>query len=200
MNKRRLHHFWTKFRALKPWYFLVATLIFGVIAIFAFRANNQHMADLRDKVYAADKSGQGVDVALNNLRKYIYAHMNTSPSSGTSIYPPIQLQHTYDRLVAAESAKVSATNAQLYTEAQTYCQQLNSTDFSGRNRVPCVTDYVNTHGAKSQPVPDALYKFDFASPAWSPDLAGWSLLLAVISLLCCIILFIINRWFQENVT
>ena len=200
MNKRHLHHYWTKFRALKPWYFLVATLIFGTIAIISLRANNEHMVKLRDAVYAADKSGQGVDTALNNLRTYVYAHMNTKLASGPdAVYPPIQLKYTYDRLVNAESARVSAVNAQLYTEAQNYCQQVNSTDFSGRNRVPCITDYVSTHGAKIQPIPDALYKFSFSSPFWSPDLAGWASLFTIISAVLGGLLFAINRWFKQNV-
>jgi len=200
MNKRHLHHFWTKFRALRPWYFLVAALIFGTIAFSALRANNQHMIKLRDAVFAADKSGQGVDTALNNLRKYVYAHMNTDLSSGPdAVYPPIQLKYTYDRLVNAESARVSAVNAQLYTEAQNYCQQVNPTDFSGRNRVPCITDYVSTHGAKTQPIPDSLYKFSFASPVWSPDLAGWTIILTIISLAMFASLFAIDRWFKHNI-
>jgi len=199
MNKRHLHHVWTKFRMIKPWYFLAIGLLLGTVWIFALRANNQHMVKLRDAVYAADKSGQGVDTALNNLRQYIYGHMNTNPASGAdAVYPPIQLKYTYDRLVAAENSRVAAVNTQVYTDAQHYCEQLYPGSFSGGPRVPCITDYVNSHGIKSQTIPDGLYKFSFISPRWSPDLAGWSELLAILSFLLAIVTFVIDRWFKRN--
>ncbi|HET6925022.1 MAG TPA: hypothetical protein VFH39_04290 [Candidatus Saccharimonadales bacterium] len=200
MNKRRLHHYWTKFRGLKPWYFLAVGLVSGVICLLALRANNQHMVQLRDAVYAADKSGQGVDTALNNLRRYVYGHMNTQLASGPdAVYPPIQLKYTYDRLVKAASDRTAANNSQIYTDAQHYCEQQDPVDFSGHNRVPCVMQYVSAHGIKTTVIPDSLYKFDFVSPAWSPDLAGWSLVVTLVSLLLFAILFVVNRWFKQNV-
>lgn len=121
------------------------------------------------------------------LREYVHSHMNTSLSTGTSVYPPIQLKHTYDRLVSAEQKRVAAINEKIYVNAQDYCEKQNSADFSGRNRVPCIEKYVSDRGQKEKSIPDALYKFDFASPTWSPDFAGWSLLAALgLSLALCV--------------
>jgi hypothetical protein len=49
--------------------------------------------------------------------------------------------------------------------------------------VPCIQQYVQSHSktAVTATIPDALYKFSFVSPSWSPDLAGWSLLIALLS-------------------
>ena len=200
MNKRHLHHFWTKFRLLKPWYFLIIAAIFGVICVVNLRNNYQNMTVLRDAVYQADRDNNDLPGALNRLRSYVYAHMNTNLASGPdAVYPPIQLKYTYDRLVQAQSAQVAQANSQLYTEAQTYCQQQDSTDFSGRNRVPCITEYVSTHGAKLQSIPDSLYKFSFASPLWSPDMAGWSMVIAALNVLLAVILFVADRWFKKNI-
>lgn len=152
------------------------------------------MAQLRTEVYAADKNNGDVAGALNKLRSYVYAHMNTSLATNNGVYPPIQLSHTYDRLVQAESARAASVNSQVYTQAQAYCEQQNSVDFSGRNRVPCIDNYVSTHGVKAQAIPDALYKFDFVSPKWSPDLAGWSLLLTALSLSVGTALLVFKRW------
>jgi hypothetical protein len=139
------------------------------------------MIQLREKVYEADKSNGDVNTALNNLRRYVYGHMNTNLSSGgNAIKPPIQLKYSYERLQATEQKRVDNANSNVYTQAQLYCQQQNSADFSGRNRVPCVTDYVTTHGIKANSIPAAMYQYDFVSPKWSPDLAGWSLVLSVI--------------------
>jgi hypothetical protein len=184
MDKKRLHHFWTEFRRVRPWYFLVLALISGVVCIFALRANNEHMVTLRDAVYQADKDNGNVNQALTNLRNYVVAHMNTDLAAGpNAVHPPIQLKYTYDRLVAADTARVQAANAHLYTDAQTYCQAKIPTGFSGRYRESCINSYVTTHGAKAQMVPKNLYEFDFVAAKWSPDLAGWSLAATILLLL-----------------
>lgn len=153
-----------------------------VISITALRNNNQVMIQLRDDVYTADKNGTDINAPLNKLHSYVAAHMNTNLSSGNNaIKPPIQLKYTYERLLAEQQAKGESANAQVYTDAQNYCQSQNSVDFSGRNRVPCVQEYVSSHGVSlAGDVPVALYQFDFISPVWSPDLAGWSLVATAI--------------------
>lgn len=200
MNKRHLHHFWRKFRVVKPWYFLVIAVVFGMLAVFALRSNYSQMATLRDAVYTADKNNGDVAKALNNLRSYVYGHMNTNLSSGTDIYPPIQLKYTYDRLIQAQSAMVASQNSQIYTDAQHYCEQLYPDSFSGGPRVPCITQYVSSHGSKAQPIPDALYKFNFVSPSWSPDLAGWSIVVTALAALITVGLFMTQWWLKRYVS
>lgn len=197
MDKRRLHHFWTRVRWLKPWYFLALAIISTLLCVFALRANNEHMVELRDAVYRADKNNKDVVSALRNLQSYVTSHMNTDLSSGQgAVYPPIQLKYTYERLVKAQQDAQSS--GQLYTQAQHYCEKQNSVDFSGHNRVPCIEQYVVSHGgAKPATIPDALYKFDFVSPRWSPDLAGWSLLAAIVSWLLFIISLVVRLWFRH---
>ena len=195
MDKRHLHHIWTELRWIKPWYFLVLAIIWAVVAVFALRANNQQMITLRDAVYAADKNNTDVQTPLKELQSYVTSHMNTDLSAGhTTVYPPVQLKYTYDRLVVARGSATAEANSKIYNDAQHFCEQQNSTDVSGRNRVPCIQQYVQSHTtAANAPIPDALYKFAFVSPRWSPDLAGWSLVLAILSGL----LFIataIGRW------
>ncbi len=162
--------------------FLGLFIISLVFSVWALRHNNLTMIKLRDVVYAADKNGSDVTTPLNNLRAYVYGHMNTNlASGGNAIKPPVQLKYTYEKLVQAEQARVDAINSQIYTQAQLYCQAQNSTDFSGRNRVPCIQAYVSSHGgAKAKEIPTALYQFDFVSPTWTPDLAGWSLVATIL--------------------
>ena len=201
MNKRHLHHAWTRFRRIKPWYFLILAIVSAVVCIFALRANNEHMIKLRSAVYAADQNNTDVQAPLKVLQAYVTSHMNTNLNAGsTSVYPPIQLKYTYDRLVKAQGNQVAQANSQLYNAAQTYCEQQNSTDFSGHNRVPCIEQYVQSHNTqKLAIIPDALYKFAFATPAWSPDLAGWSMLLAIVSSLLFVITFVISWWFRKHI-
>ena len=125
MNKRHLHHTWTKLRLFKPWYFVLVAILSAVVCIFALRANNQHMLQLRDAVYTADKQNSDVQGSLNRLQAYVTAHMNTNLSTGTSVYPPVQLKYTYDRLVQAQQAAQASAlgDTDLYTAAQHYCEQ-----------------------------------------------------------------------------
>jgi hypothetical protein len=200
MNKKRLHHYWKRFKLIKPWYFLIIAAVSGVVCIIALRSNNEHMIKLRNAVYSADQNNTDVQKPLQELQAYVIKHMNTNLSSGpNSVYPPIQLKYTYDRLVKAQSDALAKNNTQIYTDAQHYCESLNSTDFSGHNRVPCIEQYVQSHNAsQSSPIPDSLYKFAFISPTWSPDIAGWSMLVTIAASLLFVISFIANRWFKHG--
>lgn len=167
----------------------------------ALRANNEHMISLRDKVYAADQAGTDVQTPLRNLQVYVTSHMNTDLTTGQgSVYPPIQLKYTYERLVQAQGNQIASTNSQLYSQAQAYCESQNHTDFSGHNRVPCIEQYVESHSTLTlSQIPDSLYKFSFISPSWSPDLAGWSLVTTVLCGLLFVASFVASRWFKHNV-
>lgn len=174
--------------------FLVIFLVGGVVCLAALRHNNATMVRLRSDVYAADKNNGDVNQALNQLRAYVYGHMNTNLSTGTSVKPPIQLPYTYDRLVSA--AQQAANNSGLYTQAENYCQALipASVSISGRGRISCVQDYIMSHGGKqAASVPASLYEFDFVSPSWSPDLAGFSLLVTITAALVTVAVMLNNH-------
>jgi len=132
MDKRRLHHLWTITRNIKPQYALVGVVVFGTVCVYSLRENNLQMAKLRDAVYAADKSGTGVEPALQKLQVFVSAHMNTNLAAGPNApYPPLQLQYTYDRAVQAAGAEVNTANAKIYTDAQKYCEPEDSDRFFG---------------------------------------------------------------------
>jgi hypothetical protein len=196
MDKRKLHHYWTKIRPVSPWYFLILAVISGAISIYALRENNLTMIRLREAVIQADEQNGDVEKALRELREHVHTHMNTNLASGPgAIKPPIQLKHRYDRLAQAEKERAAAVNGRIYTEAQAVCERQVPTGLSGGGRIPCIEQYVTQQGGvKPQPIPDDLYKFDFVSPSWSPDLAGWSLMATAIFG----ILFIF-RWGMERV-
>src|ERR1700741_62532 len=176
MNKRHIHHVLVLLRKVSPWYFVIAILISTGISIASLRHNNVRAIQLRDRVLQVDKDNGDAESAMRDLREYIYGHMNTQLAAPNGAYPPVQLKYRYDRLVAAQKA-TQPSNATLATEAQNYCESQMPT---GRSlyRIDCIQNYILTHGASStQTIPDALYKFDFTPPIWSPDLAGFSVLL-----------------------
>ncbi|HSW74505.1 MAG TPA: hypothetical protein VLG16_01400 [Candidatus Saccharimonadales bacterium] len=183
MDKKYWHHIWMKrVRPVKVWYLLVLLACSVFVCVSALRANNIKMGQVRDAVYTADKNNANVEGALQNLQMFVTSHMNTNLTAGAgSVYPPIQLKYTYQRLQDAANQKAAEANQNLYTEAQKYCEQQDSVDFSGHNRVPCIEQYVSGHGGPAAPqIPDSMYKFNFISPSWSPDLAGWSLVASIL--------------------
>jgi hypothetical protein len=198
MDKKYLHHTWTKFRAVRPWYFLVLAVVSSGICIYALRSNNLTMVKLRNDVYTVDKNNGDVNAALKSLQAYVTAHMNTNLSNSGGVYPPIQLQYTYERLQQAANQQAGGTNQALYTDAEYYCQQQDPTDFSGHNRVPCIEKYVQDHGLQVTSIPASLYEFNFLSPTWSPDLAGWSMVASALLLLLFIVSWIVERWLKHQ--
>lgn len=168
-----------RFKSLQPAYFLIPTLVFGSISLAALRHNNERMVELRDAVYVADRDNGDVEGAIRALREHVYNHMNTSLASGTNaVHPPIQLKYTYERAQAAQQSQLGPGNASLYHDAQVYCEAQN-TDAAAADLVACFENYASSRGVQLASIPDGLYKFDFTSAKWSPDLAGWTLLLTI---------------------
>lgn len=199
MVKRRLHHFKKRLHILPVWLLMITMLATGATTILSLRQNNLNMVRLREAVYQTDQQNGDVESALKTLREYIYGHMNTNLSGGNNnVKPPIQLKYRYERLVQAEKDRVSNANTQIYTDAQNYCEKLYPHGLSGGGRVPCIKDYVSTHGVKENTIPESLYKFDFVSPAWTPDLAGWSMVATLGLAVIFIVRFILDRWLKNE--
>jgi hypothetical protein len=200
MNKKHLHHIWRKLRSVKPWYFLAAAVICGLVGIYSLRQNNLTMVRLREKVYQADQSGQNIEGSLRDLRESVYAHMNTNLTSGNNaIYPPIQLKYSYDRALNASKPVGDDPNTKIYSDAQAECEKQFPKGLSGSGRIPCIQEYVASHGIKETTLPVAsLYEFDFVSPRWSPDVAGLSLVAAAIFLILFILRWLSEKWLRAE--
>ena len=160
--------------------FGVVTVFFVTLSILGLISNSNGAKKRYDALIAVDQAGGDVETSLKELRTFIYSHMNTQIGSELGVKPPIQLKGTYERLVALEEEKALKSNDALYAEAQAYCESTQPSGFSGRNRLDCITTYIDTHGVKVEPkvIEDDFYKFDFVPPRWSPDVAGFSILLA----------------------
>lgn len=195
MNKRKLHHYWVKLRPISYWYFGILFVLTGTVSVLALRQNNLEMIRLREAVVAADEVGSGVEDALQELRSHVHVHMNTNLTSGSSaIRPPIQLTNTYDRLVRAERERVAAINQKVSDDAVRICEARFPAG-QIQPRAQCVQEHIsrNTVQERKGP-PKELYQFDFVSPLWSPDLAGFSLLLSSVFLLLFVLRYGLERW------
>ncbi len=193
-RKLALHRLLGVLQKISYWYFLFLCIGFAIVAIFTLRQNNLTALRLRDEVLLVDKQNGNTEMALKNLRQFVYAHMNTNLASSTSVYPPIQLKFHYERLLATEKTRVEQARTTLITEATAYCDQNLPQGSNSTGRMQCIQNYVDSHPAtlQEQTISDALYKFNFESPLWSPDLAGWSLVLSVWFLIMFLIRFLLN--------
>ena len=202
MDKERLHHYWIKYRYITLIIPIIMLVFFGSLAVWQLRANNLKMLQLKQAVITADEQGGDVEKALTDLRLFVYGHMNTRLRAPGSSEPPIQLINRYNQLVATEQARIaniSSVSSDLYQRAQTEC---NKPEISLSVRNQCVKDYYVANGGGGSYIklpPKELYTYDFASPRWSPDLAGISVALAASSLLLLIIRLVLGFIIKRKV-
>ena len=152
-------------------------------ATYALRQNNVHMLKLRKELLAADVSGVNVENSLNDLRGYVFGHMNTNVNTNGSLEAPIQLVNTYYRAILQVEARDASQNGSqvLYNRAVEGCDSQGGDLYKN---VTCVENYLTTHssGLKNQNLPlKEMYQFNFVSPKWSADLAGWLVVLSVLT-------------------
>lgn len=182
-------------------------ILASFVAATFLRLNNIGMIERRDAVLNADEAGddQITRTRLYDLQRYVATHMNTDLGKG------IYLESSYNRDKQALLDKASADsnpNGNIYKKAQDVC----APQFSRYSAayVACTTSELAKYPAAndlSQAVklsPD-LYLHVFSSPLWSPDFAGWSVLVCIvfivmifIRLLSVIILRIILHHHYKN--
>lgn len=179
MNKRALHHFYRYFHQVKAWHLGLTLIILASLSVWELRNNSQRLEPLVAAVVEADRQNGDVDTALRKLGNYVTNHMNTQ------LDEPIQLAYSYDRATEEVLKKAQATaDGEIYKRAQASCENPN---VLLSVRALCIQDYVLKHAPPGrEPVeikfPDkAVYTFNFVSPRWSPDLAGWLVALSLMS-------------------
>ncbi len=189
----KVHHF-------RAWPLLVASLACLVIGVIGLRQNNLEMVRLRQNLSAVDKNNGDVEKALRELRTFVYGHMNTDLSSGDfSIKPPIQLNYRYERLTKNEADRVKKLNKSIQAKGEAKCAAKYPAAGFNSPRVACIAEYMRVNGVTESSVPSELYKFDFVSPRWSPDMAGLSLLGSVVFFVLFIIRSIVLWWHKRRI-
>lgn len=182
LDKHKLHHWWRQVKRIKLWLLVVLLVIFAAASTYFLRQNNLGMVARRKAVVAADKNNGDVDRALKDLRSYMMAHMNTQMSQ------PVQLKESYNREVQrrvdAAANSGNTTDASAYKRAQDECKALNTVTYA-----QCVIDKTSSVAPGSNPVtnvtnpPVELFSYQFYSPTWSPDFAGFAVLGLILTLL-----------------
>jgi len=148
------------------------------------------MVERRAAVMSADEAGdQEVTIQrLYDLQQHVTSHMNTD--MGTGVY----LEESYRRdsqKVLDQASGDQNPNGNIYKKAQEVC----APRFSGYSAayLQCTTSELAKYPASSDLIgavklPSAsAYLHDFVSPVWSPDFAGWSVVLCGLIILMIIV-------------
>ena len=130
---------------------------------------------------------QAVQDRLYDLRRYVSDHMNTS---GARIY----LHEKYNRDKAELIKKAVENNNANKDVINKKVDDICKPQFSGYNQgyVSCFArEYAKyapgTDPVSSVKVPDIeLYRYDFVSVVWSPDFAGFSILICIVIIMVII--------------
>ncbi|HEY5695519.1 MAG TPA: hypothetical protein VIQ80_01660 [Candidatus Saccharimonadales bacterium] len=175
---------------MKTWQLFILLILIGFVAATFLRLNNIGMDQRRAAVLSADKSGDeaAIQSRLYDLQRYTVEHMNADTA-------PFYLENEYKREAQRriDAAKTYANpNGNIYAKAEAVCKP-QFTVWS-EAYVQCFADQLSKYPPSPNPaenvtLPDvSLYRYNYESPLWTPDFAGWSVLLCGV-----IILMIIAR-------
>lgn len=191
--RRRVRTWLRHVRSLKSWQLLVLLLIMTIVSATFLRLNNLGMVERRTAVINADEKGdkEALRRSIVELQNYVSSHMNTSLVGG------LYLTKTYERdrdtaLTAAENA--TNPSSAVYQQASVECRaRWQGGVASFRNDyVQCVVEKVGSMAPQSDPtaglkLPKAdAYRINFASPLWTPDLAGVSVMICIVLILAIV--------------
>lgn len=175
-----------RLQKVKTWQLIILLVLMSFVAATFLRLNNIGMVQRRTAVLAADEAGDSeiIQNRLYDLQRYVSDHMNTDLDKG------VYLETSYKKAVQAAYETASNDNnpnGNIYKKAQQVCAP-QFTHWS-MEYIRCTTGELAKYPAASNLVgaiklPNVnTYKYDFVSPLWSADFAGWSVLICVVILL-----------------
>lgn len=176
-DKRRVRRTIKDLQRIKTWQLLVLLILASFVAASFLRLNNIGMVERRTAVINADASGKQDDIIrrLSDLQQYVTAHMNTDLGKG--VY--LETSYNHDLQAWQTTAYGDANpNGNIYKKAQDVCAP-KFTHYSTAY-LQCTTSELAKYPAAADPgsgtgAPNsANYIHDYVSPIWSPDFAGWS--------------------------
>jgi len=180
-DKRQIKKNIKQLQRVKTWQLLILLIIVGFLTATFLRLNNIGMVQRKDAVLSADKSGDQASMMnrLLDLQQYSAAHMNSETG-------PFYLEQQYrrDAQKIVDAAKNDDNpNGNINVKAEAVCKPQYTVWSTAY--VQCFTDELAKYPPSPDPVKNVtlpstqLYRYDFTSPSWSPDFAGWSALVSL---------------------
>jgi hypothetical protein len=181
-DKKRVKQSIRQLQRIKTWQLLILLILMAFVAATFLRLNNIGMADRREAVLAADKDGgeSAMQSRLYDLQRYVVEHMNSDTG-------PFYLEQQYRRDVqkAVDAAKNDTNpNGNIHAKAEAACRPHYAV--WSPSYVQCFTDELAKYPPSPNPADNVslpsteLYRYNFASPLWSPDFAGFAIMVCVV--------------------
>jgi hypothetical protein len=148
------------------------------------------MVERRAAVIAADEQGNDeiITQRLYDLQQYVTAHMNTDLNGG------VTLAASYERdkqAIIKQASGDQNPNGNIYGKADDFCAPKFNVYTTAYLHcfLSQLEKYPSADELKSDlTLPDdKLYTHDFVSPVWSPDFAGWSVVLCALLLVIIVV-------------
>jgi hypothetical protein len=182
-DKRRVRKTIKDLQRVKTWQLLALLILAVFIAATFLRLNNIGMVQRRDAVISADAAGDQATIIqrLYDLQQYVTAHMNTDLGKG------VYLESSYNRDYQAALSSASTDgnqNGNIYEKAQEVCAPRFS--HYSTAYLQCTIGELDKYPAANNPTstvnfpPPTAYVHDYTSPLWSPDFAGWSVVVCAV--------------------
>ncbi len=193
-DKRTIRHSLKRVQAIKTWQLFILLILSLFISATFLRLNNIGMIQRREAIAGADKAGNSEEIAqrLYDLQRYAAAHMNADPGA-------VYLQEQYNRDVKAAVTQVSG-DLDGYDTPQARADAICNPNLQSHGYSKAYQDcmlrelsregQVVDPGTIKMPTP-SLYRYSFVSPLWSPDFAGWSVLVSILLLVIIVVRIVI---------
>jgi hypothetical protein len=175
---------------IKTWQLVLLFILAAFVAATFLRLNNIGMIERRAAVISADESGdsEATITRLYDLQRFVSAHMNTDMGKGV----PLEASYKRDSQAAIDAASAESNpNGNIYKKAQEVCApQFSRYSYA---YLQCTTGELAKYPSatsleSSLKLPDAdTYFHTFNSPVWSPDFAGWSVVICIVILVMIIV-------------
>ena len=208
-RKTRVRRTIRHLKDIKTWQLVILFVLACFVAATFLRLNNIGMVQRREALLTADQTGDSTQIMnrLLDLQHYVTTHMNTDLGTGVTLVGSLER--------ATEKAKQAALsdgnpNGNIYKLADDFC----APQFSSYSNayLQCFLGQLDKYPAADNLKTDfqgpstSIYTHNFISPVWSPDFAGFAVLLAgaigllvVIRIVSMVILRLLLRWHYKRI-
>ena len=196
-----------KITQVKTWQLLIIFVLLLFIEATLLRFDHIEMTNLKSAVGVADESDDdaAISEALAKLQAFARTHtiINIVEKNGESRVTfgtgPVYLEHQYNRKASEALAAAEAQagtdenpNGNIFAKAMEVCKPIaiaNGWVWNSPGYIECMTGEINKYPAAERiedtfvaTLPStALFRYDFASPIWTPTPSGF------ISIICIIL-------------
>ena len=149
-------------------FLIVLALLLLLGASYVFHKNALESAHRADAIVRSDTTGVDNTAAIRDLKDYVELHM------GSSVTFKLSASFARAQAKAQDDAKAADVNSRIYAQAQVACGGKSDSITQARcNQEYLAKHLVNVPPAVAVAQPKlADFTYHFASPVWTPDLAG----------------------------